>query len=110
MDGQLRSWEGPVTEVNSPICLREDGKLRRTLIGHVPLMDEATGLAALGAATRAWDNGQGHWPTLSVSARIEAVEDFVTRMVAVREEVVKLLMWEVGKNLEDSRKEFGHFR
>jgi Aldehyde dehydrogenase family len=106
MDGQLRSWKGPVAEVTSPICLREDGKLRRTVIGHVPLMDEATGLAALGAAARAWDNGQGHWPTLSVSARIEAVEGFVTRMVAVREEVVKLLMWEIGKNLEDSRKEF----
>jgi len=106
LDGQLRSWEGPVTEVASPICLREDGKLSRTVIGHVPLMDEATGLAALDAATRAWDNGLGRWPTLSVSARIEAVEGFVTRMVTVRDEVVKLLMWEVGKNLEDSRKEF----
>jgi glyceraldehyde-3-phosphate dehydrogenase (NADP+) len=41
-----------------------------------------------------------------VSARIEAVEAFVVRMLAVRDEVVKLLMWEIGKSLEDSRKEF----
>jgi len=27
-------------------------------------------------------------------------------MKAVRDEVVRLLMWEIGKNLADSRKEF----
>jgi glyceraldehyde-3-phosphate dehydrogenase (NADP+) len=34
------------------------------------------------------------------------VEGFIARMIAVRDEVVKLLMWEIGKSLDDSRKEF----
>jgi len=73
IDGELGSWNGPMVEVNSPICLRKDGKLARPVIGHVPLMDEATAMRALAAANRAWNNGQGRWPTLSVSARIDAV-------------------------------------
>ncbi len=106
INGELREWTGPLAEISSPICLREGGALRRPVIGSVPAMDETTALAALEAAARAWDDGRGHWPTLTVSARIEAVEAFVVRMLAVRDEVVKLLMWEIGKSLEDSRKEF----
>jgi glyceraldehyde-3-phosphate dehydrogenase (NADP+) len=106
MDGQLRSWEGPLAEVSSPICWQEKGTLKRAILGRVPSMDEATALRGLDAAVRAWDNGRGPWPTLSVAARIDAVENFVTRMVEAREEVVKLLMWEIGKSLDDSRKEF----
>jgi len=106
LNGRTRAWEGRFVEVSSPVCLRQNGSLARTIIGRVPAMDEASALAALEAAVQAWDNGQGRWPTLSVMARIEAVEALVTRMLAVRDEVVKLLMWEVGKSLEDSRKEF----
>ena len=106
INGEIREWTGPLAEISSPICLRDGGALRRPVIGSVPAMDEAAGLAALEAAARAWDDGRGHWPTLTVSARIEAVEAFVVRMLAVRDEVVKLLMWEIGKSLEDSRKEF----
>ena len=106
INGEIREWTGPFSDISSPICLREGGKLIRPIIGKVPAMDEATAMAALDAACRAWDDGLGPWPTMTVSARIEAVEGFITRMVAVREEVVKLLMWETGKSLDDSRKEF----
>ena len=34
------------------------------------------------------------------------METFVEMMKMKREEVVKLLMWEIGKNLPDSQKEF----
>ncbi len=106
LEGRLRSWEGPFAQVSSPICIRENGELKRPVIGRVPLMDQAAALAALDSAVRAWDHGRGNWPTATVLTRIEAVEGFVTRMLAVRDEVVKLLMWEIGKSLEDSRKEF----
>jgi glyceraldehyde-3-phosphate dehydrogenase (NADP+) len=106
LDGQVRTWEGEVSEVDSPICLRNGDKLERTLIGHAPVMDDPSVMAAVDAAVRAWDGGHGEWPTMSVRGRIEAVENFVTRMVEAREEVVRLLMWEIGKNLDDSRKEF----
>jgi glyceraldehyde-3-phosphate dehydrogenase (NADP+) len=106
LDGKVRTWEGKVNEVSSPICLRQGEACDRTPIGNIPSLDEAAVMAALDAAVRAWDNGHGAWPTASVGRRIEAVEGFVTRMIAARDEVVRLLMWEIGKNLEDSRKEF----
>lgn len=106
LDGQVRTWEGALSEVSSPICLKEGETIARPVIGHVPSMDEAAALAGLEAARRAWDNGRGLWPTMSVSGRIAAVENFVNLMLKARDEVVKLLMWEIGKSLEDSRKEF----
>ncbi len=106
INGELSEWRGPVAEVSSPLCLRDGGVLRRPIIGHVPAMDEATAMSALDAAVRAWDEGRGPWPTQTVSERIDAVETFVTRMLTMRDEVVKLLMWEIGKSLDDSRKEF----
>ena len=104
--GEVRTWDGPVSEVSSPVCLRCDGQLTRTVIGHVPAMDEVQALSALDTAVKAWDNGRGPWPTMSVADRIAAVEAFTDRMAGARDEVVKLLMWEIGKSLEDSRKEF----
>jgi glyceraldehyde-3-phosphate dehydrogenase (NADP+) len=106
INGEVRTWEGEVSEVSSPICTRRDGALERTVIGRAPVMDSAAVTAALDAAARAWDGGHGQWPTMSVSGRIAAVEDFLTRMAEARDEVVRLLMWEIGKNLDDSRKEF----
>lgn len=106
INGELREWNGPVADISSPLCLREGTSLQRPIIGHVPAMDEAAALAALDAGVRAWDDGRGRWPTLTVSERIDAVEAFITRMLLVRDEVVKLLMWEIGKSLDDSRKEF----
>ena len=38
--------------------------------------------------------------------RIQHLENFANRMKEVRAEVVKLLMWEIGKSLTDSEKEF----
>ena len=105
-DGEVREWPGPYAEVSSPICVHQDGTLKRTIIGHVPSMDEDAAMAGLHAAVRAWDFGRGEWPTMSVANRIAAVEKFTERMVAVRDEVVRLLMWEIGKSLDDSRKEF----
>ena len=106
LDGKVRAWEGEVSEVTSPICLRQGESCERAHIGNAPVMDEAAVMAALNAAVRAWDNGHGAWPIASVGRRIEAVEAFVVRMIQSRDEVVRLLMWEIGKNLDDSRKEF----
>ena len=106
LDGTVRAWEGEVSEVWSPICLRTGERLERTLIGRAPMMDDAAVMAAVDSAARAWDGGHGAWPTMSVSGRIEAVERFLALMIPARDEVVRLLMWEIGKNLEDSQKEF----
>ena len=60
----------------------------------------------MAAAVRAYDNGRGLWPTMSVRERIRHTEDFVYRFREKRDEVVRIMMWEIGKSLQDSRKEF----
>ncbi|MDE1170047.1 MAG: NADP-dependent glyceraldehyde-3-phosphate dehydrogenase [Verrucomicrobium sp.] len=106
LDGRVRAWEGPLAEVPAAFSVREGDALVRPVVGRVPAMDEAAVLAALESCRRAWDEGRGDWPTRSVAERIAAVEKFTARMREAREEVVRLLMWEIGKTLEDSRKEF----
>ena len=106
LDGKIIKWEGALEEVSSPVCINTSGRIERLILGRVPSMDEAAAMKGLQAAVQAWDNGRGLWPTMSVQGRIASVEKFVTRMQQVRDEVVKLLMWEIGKSWEDSYKEF----
>src|SRR5690606_3232429 len=106
LNGELKKWDGPLSPVVSPIYTRIDGKLKQKVLGATPLLTAQEAMAALDAAVRAYDLGHGSWPTRSVTERIAYVEIFLERMKAKRDEVVKLLMWEIGKTLNDSRKEF----
>ena len=104
INGELVPWKGETDNVYSTISSTQAYK--PTLLGSVPHMDEATALEALKAACDAYGKGQGEWPTIKVSKRIACMEEFVTQMKTKREEVVNLLMWEIGKTLTDSQKEF----
>lgn len=106
VDGQLRTWEGPLATVRSPVFLATEQGDRQVILGSTPQLDAEAALVALDAAVRAYANGQGSWPTMRVAERIQHVEAFLARMREQREPVVKLLMWEIGKNLKDSEKEF----
>lgn len=106
IDGELRHWEGPTQESFSSIYLKTNTGFAPKLIGSFPLLTEKEALAALEAAGSAYDYGRGPWPTMSVAERIECVQDFAYRMKEKRQDVVKLLMWEIGKSFPDSEKEF----
>ncbi|MDR1396180.1 MAG: aldehyde dehydrogenase family protein [Desulfarculales bacterium] len=100
--GELRQWRGPLETVLSPLYV--DGKQRE--IGVCPSLTETESLAAVEAVTAAWDNGRGVWPTMRLEERIAHVEDFILRMAAVRDEVVRRMVWEICKPLDDCRAEF----
>lgn len=105
--GEFRTWGGECKTVLSPICERQaDGSVRQLEIGSYPVMGEAESDAALEAAVSAYDSGRGEWPTMPVAKRIACMQDFVRQMVAQRQEIVNLIMWEIGKSLADSQKEF----
>lgn len=106
VDGELRHWDGPVATVRSPVYLANETADEKVILGSAPLLDADTALSALEAAVRAYDKGRGAWPTMRVAERIQHVETFLASMRKQREAVVKLLMWEIGKNLKDSEKEF----
>ena len=100
--GELREWTGPMRTVVSPLYV--DGEQR--VLGSCPELTETESLAAVDAACAAWDNGRGVWPTMRVEDRIAHVEEFARRMTAVREEIVRLMVWEICKPLNDCRAEF----
>ena len=104
VDGELKEWKGETAEVYSTISSTEDYK--PTLLGTIPQLTEKEALEALNSASKAYDKGQGLWPTMKVMDRIACMETFVEQMKTKREAIVKLLMWEIGKNLPDSEKEF----
>lgn len=104
VDGKLKKWTGETSEVYSTISATEN--YAPTLLGSIPTMSEAAADEVVKSAVAAYDNGQGLWPTMKVSDRIKCMENFVTQMKATRSEVVKYLMWEIGKSLGDSEKEF----
>ena len=104
VDGILKEWKGKTANVFSTISSTKE--YQPTLLGTVPDLGESEALEALHAAEKAYDRGQGLWPTMKVADRIAAMEKFVLQMKTKREEVVKLLMWEIGKTLPDSQKEF----
>jgi glyceraldehyde-3-phosphate dehydrogenase (NADP+) len=106
VDGEVRRWTGETQEVTSPVCVTRDGRTERRLLGRAASLTKEAALDALAAAVRAYDNGRGPWPTMTVAARIAAVQAFTAAMQKTRETVVRLLMWEIGKTRPDAEKEF----
>jgi glyceraldehyde-3-phosphate dehydrogenase (NADP+) len=104
VNGELKKWTGKMTPVYSTISSTEN--YEPTLLGNIPFMGETEALEVIEAASSAYNNGQGLWPTMKVADRIKCMEKFVAQMKTTRTEVVKLLMWEIGKSLGDSEKEF----
>jgi glyceraldehyde-3-phosphate dehydrogenase (NADP+) len=106
IDGRILTWDGPTQEVHSPICVAAGSGFEAKRLGSYPLLTEKEALAALDAACRAYDSGKGEWPTMAVEERIHHLEQFAYRMKEKREDIVRLVMWEIGKSLKDARKEF----
>ncbi len=106
VNGEMRTWNGKTQDVWSPVYVKTANGFEQKRIGSYPITDPADAMEVLDAAVKAFNHGRGEWPMMSVSKRIEAVEKFTQKMIAKRDEVVKLLMWEIGKSLGDSQKEF----
>ncbi|ERM82969.1 aldehyde dehydrogenase [Rhodonellum psychrophilum GCM71 = DSM 17998] len=105
-DGQMLPWNGKSHDVYSPVCIETEDGPKRVYIGSYPVCTEKEAFDALNAAEIAYDNGRGEWPTMSVADRIKCVEKFVHEMLAKKDLVTKLIMWEIGKAYTESVKEF----
>ncbi|MDF2455210.1 MAG: Glyceraldehyde-3-phosphate dehydrogenase [Cytophagaceae bacterium] len=105
-NGELKKWTGEVSEVFSPILISTPEGLKRKLIGSYPIGTDKEANEALDAAIKAYDNGRGEWPTMTVESRIKCMHNFVLKMAEQREVVIKLIMWEIGKSQADAAKEF----
>ncbi|AWL09104.1 NADP-dependent glyceraldehyde-3-phosphate dehydrogenase [Aquirufa nivalisilvae] len=106
VNGEMRQWKGKTQDVWSPIYIKSEKGFEPKRIGSYPITDATDAMEVLYAGVKAYSNGRGEWPSMSVDKRIECVEKFTQKMILKRDEVVKLLMWEIGKSLTDSQKEF----
>ncbi|MFH1155169.1 MAG: NADP-dependent glyceraldehyde-3-phosphate dehydrogenase [Pseudomonadota bacterium] len=106
VNGEILHWQGSFQEVLSPVWTVSESGARAVRIGSYPLLTETEALQALDAAFAAFDHGRGEWPTMSVAERIRHMTRFVFQILESRDQVVRLLMWEVGKSLKDSYREF----
>ena len=69
----------------------------------MPQMTKEQSLEALDSATAAWDGGSGVWPQLSLADRIDAIQNFMVDLKKKREDIVTVLMYEIGKNKPTQR-------
>lgn len=106
LNGELVPWNGKTMDILSPVFVKTEDGFTRKVVGSIPQTSPKEAMEALDAAVAAYNNGQGEWPTMSVENRIKCMEKFVYLMIQEREEVINLLMWEIGKTLSDSTKEF----
>ena len=80
--------------------------LSQVKIGSMPQMTKEQSLQALSSAVNAWNGGQGAWPQLSLAERINAIQNFMKELKYKREDIVNVLMYEIGKNRSDAEAEF----
>lgn len=106
VQGLLKPWTGETQTVLSPVCVDAGNGPAPREIGVCPVLDEAAALEAVDAADKAWDQGRGPWATMRVHDRIRCVRNFAMLMREKRDEVVRLMMWEICKSLPDARAEF----
>lgn len=106
INGEIINWNGPVKDVFSPVFTNESGTMTQVRLGSQPVIDRAAALKVLDAAVASYNNGRGEWATMSIKKRIEHMVNFTKRMKEKRDEVVNMLMWEIGKSFVDSQKEF----
>lgn len=103
VDGRLERWAGASTRIRSAVCLRAaDGALEPIDLGAAAAASAELAVEAVAAAARAWGGGRGAWPRTGVEERIACVEAFAARMHALRHEVARALLWEVGKPWADA--------
>ena len=105
IDGEVRTWAGEAADVLSPVCVRHrDGSLRARggrARAHARCAAERSRPWPQRAAPGTTAAASGR-PCASASAS-SAMEQFVDEHGRVREDVVRLLMWEIGKTRKRRR-------
>jgi len=107
LDGTIKTHEGAFQPVISPIINKEPMKLETPFyLGSYPLMTVAQAESVLATAVKTWNLGMGAWPMMPWQERITCVEKFIALMKARREDIVRMLIWEICKTVKDAYKEF----
>lgn len=105
-NGDLKEWNGDFFNVYSPIRIKNEGTLEYVEVGKFPELGEKEAIEILDNAYGAYDDGKGRWPSMSVEERLDYFYKFLGELKKHREDIIKLLMWEIAKTLKDATSEF----
>jgi len=75
-------------------------------IGALPQMTSNEAQQILEDAKEGWNHGNGEWTQMTLGQRITAVQTFTEELKQSRTELIRVLMWEIGKNYNDAAQEF----
>jgi glyceraldehyde-3-phosphate dehydrogenase (NADP+) len=78
----------------------------RFKIGSVPQFTQEQSVAVLQHSVAAWNHGAGVWTQMTLQQRIRSLQNYFSELSKKREEIVNVLMWEIGKNRPDAEAEF----
>lgn len=81
-------------------------QLEPSKIGSMPQFTTDDTMKVLEKAKKAWNYGNGIWPQMSLTERIQHIETFLNNLKKERTAIIQLLMWEIGKNFLDAAAEF----
>ncbi|MBN2207150.1 MAG: aldehyde dehydrogenase family protein, partial [Candidatus Aminicenantes bacterium] len=104
--GDIKIRRGASLPVFSPIAIRRRGRLERVKLGSYPALTACESLRVLEAARRAFGDGGGEWPSLSIDKRAAALEKFMGRVVRKKKAVCRTLLWEIAKPFAEIEDEF----
>ena len=102
--GKILDFEGESLDVTSPAL--DSRSNERIVIGKMAQMDAHNVSDVLQSAKAAWCSGTGVWPMMTAYERIHALENVVVSLKELREPIVHVLTWEIGKSVDDSLAEF----
>jgi len=105
-DGEVKTWRGARLPVYSPISIRKGGRVERVELGSYPALSGRESLRVLTAAGRAFGDGGGEWPSLSIGRRAAAIERWLGRVVRKKTDVCRTLLWEIAKPYAEIEDEF----
>lgn len=107
VDGKVIPLEGyPNEDDSSTPTWSIQGCCSQKSIGELPQMSTTQSKSVLQNAIKGWNKGQGTWTQMSLADRIVHIRKFVSELMKEREEIIRVLMWEIGKNYPDAKSEF----
>lgn len=92
--------------VQGTTCSTDPTDLVPVEIGRMPQFQTSDTLQVLEVARKAWNGGSGEWTQMTHEQRLVAMERFFAKLSERRQEIVEVLMWEIGKNRPDAEAEF----
>ena len=105
LDGELRPWTGKVHTVLSAVCVRDaDGELRQVESAAIPRPTRRRPMRRWRRLSRPTTMAGASGPPCRWRSASPACRSSPGRCRRAREEVVRLLMWEIGKSLQTPRR------